>query len=37
VLEHQLTEACLRLLGIPAAEAVRLVASSLPPVEAVSR
>ena len=33
----QLTEACLRLLGIPAAEAVRLVASSLPPVGAVSR
>ena len=27
----QLTEACLRLLGVPAAEAARLVASSLPP------
>jgi hypothetical protein len=28
----QLTEACLRLLGVPASEAARLVASSLPPV-----
>jgi AcrR family transcriptional regulator len=33
----QLTEACLRLLGVPAPEAARLVASSLPPVGAVSR
>ena len=33
----QLAEACLRLLGVPAAEAARLVASSLPPVGAVSR
>jgi hypothetical protein len=33
----QLTEACLRLLGVPASEAARLVASSLPPVGAVSR
>jgi AcrR family transcriptional regulator len=27
----QLTEACLRLLGVPAAEAARLITSSLPP------
>jgi AcrR family transcriptional regulator len=33
----QLTEACLRLLGVPASEAARLVASCLPPVGAVSR
>ena len=33
----QLAEACLRLLGVPASEAVRLVASSLSPVGAVSR
>ena len=33
----QLTEACLRLLGVPASEAARLVASSLPPAGAVSR
>ncbi len=33
----QLTEACLRLLGVPASEAARLVAASLPPVGAVSR
>jgi AcrR family transcriptional regulator len=33
----QLTEACLRLLGVPASEAARLVASPLPPVGAVSR
>jgi AcrR family transcriptional regulator len=33
----QLTEACLRLLGVPASEAVRLVASSLPPAGTVSR
>ena len=33
----QLTEACLRLLGVPGSEAARLVASCLPPVRAVSR
>jgi AcrR family transcriptional regulator len=33
----QLTEACLRLLGVPGSEAARLVASRLPPVGAVSR
>jgi len=33
----QLAEACLRLLGVPASEAARLVASSLPPIGAVSR
>ena len=33
----QLTEACLRLLGVPGSEAARLVASLLPPVGAVSR
>ena len=33
----QLTEACLRLLGVPGPEAARLVASPLPPVGAVSR
>ncbi len=33
----QLAEACLRLLGVPASEAARLVASSLSPVGAVSR
>ena len=33
----QLAEACLRLLGVPAPEAARLVASPLPPVGAVSR
>ena len=33
----QLTEACLRLLGVPGSEAARLVASPLPPVRAVSR
>jgi len=33
----QLTEACLRLLGVPGFEAARLVASGLPPVGAVSR
>ena len=33
----QLTEACLRLLGVSASEAARLVASPLPPVGAVSR
>jgi hypothetical protein len=33
----RLTEACLRLLGVPGSEAARLVASSLPPVGAVSR
>ena len=33
----QLTEACLRLLGVPGSEAARLVASCLPPVGAVSR
>jgi AcrR family transcriptional regulator len=33
----QLAEACLRLLGVPASEAARLAASSLPPVGAVSR
>ena len=33
----QLTEACLRLLGVPAPEAARLVASCLPPAGAVSR
>ena len=33
----QLTEACLRLLGVPASEAARLVVSCLPPVRAVSR
>jgi tetracycline repressor-like protein len=33
----QLTEACLRLLGVPAPEAARLVASGLPSVGAVSR
>jgi len=33
----QLTEACLRLLGVPAPEAARLVASGLPPVGVVSR
>jgi hypothetical protein len=33
----QLTEACLRLLGVPASEAARLAASCLPPVGAVSR
>ena len=33
----QLTEACLRLLGVPASEAACLVASSLPPVGTVSR
>ena len=33
----QLTEACLRLLGVPDFEAARLVASCLPPVGAVSR
>ena len=33
----QLTEACLRLLGVPGSEAARLVASPLPPVGAVSR
>ena len=33
----QLTEACLRLLGVPGAEAARLAASPLPPVGAVSR
>ena len=33
----QLTEACLRLLGVPCSEAARLVASPLPPVGAVSR
>ena len=33
----QLTEACLRLLGVAASEAARLVASRLPPVGAVSR
>ena len=32
-----LTEACLRLLGVPASEAACLVASSLPPVGTVSR
>jgi len=33
----QLAEACLRLLGVPASEAARLVASSLSPVGAVRR
>jgi AcrR family transcriptional regulator len=33
----QLTEACLRLLGVPGFEAARLVASCLPPVGAISR
>jgi hypothetical protein len=33
----QLTEACLRLLGVPASEAARLVASRLPLVGTVSR
>jgi hypothetical protein len=33
----QLTEACLRLLGVPASEAARLATSSLPPVGMVSR
>ena len=33
----QLTEACLRLLGVPAPEAARLAASRLPPAGAVSR
>ena len=33
----QLAEACLWLLGVPASEAARLVASGLPPVGAVSR
>jgi hypothetical protein len=33
----QLTEACLRLPGVPGSEAARLVASPLPPVETVSR
>jgi hypothetical protein len=33
----QLTEACLRLLGVPASEAARIAAASLPPVGAVSR
>jgi AcrR family transcriptional regulator len=32
----QLTEACLRLLGVPPPEAARLAASSLPPVATVS-
>ena len=34
---NQLTEACLRLLGVPASEAARLVASGLPSVGVVSR
>jgi len=33
----EITEACLRLLGVAASEAARLVASCLPPVGAVSR
>jgi hypothetical protein len=33
----QLAEACLRLLGVPGAEAARLAASPLPPAGAVSR
>jgi Tetracyclin repressor-like, C-terminal domain len=33
----QLTGACLRLLGVPASEAARLVASGLPSIGAVSR
>jgi len=33
----RLTEACLRLLGVPGSEAARLVVSCLPPVGAVSR
>jgi AcrR family transcriptional regulator len=33
----QLTEACLRLLGVPGPEAARLAASPLPPAGAVSR